>query len=166
MIPFELGRGGPGRAWRVVMVATVAQTLRHVRPLIRRLIASQDSVVLLASPEPLLEEIAASLGARSRGMVFPRRITPIRDLVALFRMQRYLRAYRPDVVHTHSPKASLITLMAARATRVPVRIYHFHGIPWETLGGFKRFLLKSADRLSIMCAGEVWCVSEACGTGS
>jgi glycosyltransferase involved in cell wall biosynthesis len=49
------------------------------------------------------------------------------DLAAFFRLLRIFRAWKPDVVHTHTAKAGAVGRTAARVAGVPVVIHTFHG---------------------------------------
>lgn len=55
-----------------------------------------------------------------------------------------------DIVHSTTPKAGLLVAIAAWIVRVPVRIHTFTGQPWIVEKGFKRFLLKSCDKLIVL----------------
>src|ERR1043166_8688432 len=90
-----------------------------------------------------------------------RRITPLRDLAALWRMRRILRSIKPDIVHGHTPKGGLLAMMGAWWCGVPVRIYHVHGLPMVTATGMKRRLLRLAEKTSCRLATQVLCVSES-----
>jgi len=90
-----------------------------------------------------------------------RRITPLRDLVALFRIWRILRTARPCVVHAHTPKAGLLGMVAAWLARVPVRIYHLHGLEHLNRTGLLRRLLRFTDRTACALANRVLCVSRS-----
>ena len=91
----------------------------------------------------------------------PRRITPPADLVALWRLFRLLRRIRPHLVHAHTPKAGLLGTIAAWLARVPVRIYHIHGLPHMTAKGPRRWLLQWAERTSCTLSHRVLCVSHS-----
>ncbi|MBN2304479.1 MAG: glycosyltransferase family 4 protein [Anaerolineae bacterium] len=56
-----------------------------------------------------------------------RELSPLRDLVTLFKLWRLMRKLRPDVVHTHTAKAGFVGRIAAWLARVPVRVHTFHG---------------------------------------
>jgi glycosyltransferase involved in cell wall biosynthesis len=56
-----------------------------------------------------------------------REITPLKDLLALVRIISLLNNFKPDIVHTHTPKAGLIGRVAARLLRIPC-IHTVHGI--------------------------------------
>jgi glycosyltransferase involved in cell wall biosynthesis len=71
--------------------------------------------------------------ARIRGVepiVIPelsRAIHPVRDAVALVKLVRILRRFRPEVVHTHTAKAGVLGRLAARLAGVPATVHTFHG---------------------------------------
>lgn len=90
-----------------------------------------------------------------------RRITPLRDLIALYRLFRTIRSIRPQIVHTHTPKAGLLGSMAAWLARVPVRIHTVHGLPMMTARGIKRLLLKWSEKIACSCSHQVFSVSQS-----
>ena len=91
----------------------------------------------------------------------PRRITPLRDLVAVTQLTQAIRRVRPTIVHAHTPKGGLIGMLAARAAGVPVRMYHMHGLPFMTATGRRRRLLRTTERISCALADRVICVSHS-----
>ncbi len=90
-----------------------------------------------------------------------RRIDPIRDCRALFRLYRLFRSNGYHIVHTHSVKAGLLGRLAARLTRVPVIIHTLHGVPFRITGDFKSRFYIAYERLlglithCFICVGEV-----------
>ena len=56
-----------------------------------------------------------------------RPIHPLKDFIALRRLEKLLREQQPDIVHTHSGKAGILGRLAARRAGVPVIIHHIHG---------------------------------------
>ncbi|TBR25667.1 glycosyltransferase family 1 protein [bacterium] len=56
-----------------------------------------------------------------------REANPVRDLAALFELERMLGEERPDVVHTHSSKAGILGRAAAKMAGVPAVVHTFHG---------------------------------------
>jgi glycosyltransferase involved in cell wall biosynthesis len=90
-----------------------------------------------------------------------RRITPLRDLGAVWRLWAELRAIRPDIVHSHTPKGGLLGMLAATLAGVPVRVYHLRGLPHVTASGPRRWLLVGAERVSCALAHRVLAVSRS-----
>lgn len=84
-----------------------------------------------------------------------REISPLVDLKTLFQLVRLFRRYRFDAVHSVTPKAGLLGMLAARMARVPVRVHWFTGQVWVTRTGVGRFVLKSADRLIAATASHL-----------
>lgn len=56
-----------------------------------------------------------------------RELSPLRDLVTIFKLWRLMWTYRPDIVHTHTAKAGFVGRTAAWLARVPVRVHTYHG---------------------------------------
>lgn len=76
-----------------------------------------------------------------------RRPAPLRDMLALFQMVRLLRRLNVQIVHSTTPKAGLLTAIAAWLARVPIRIHTFTGQPWVTMTGLLRFVSIMSDKL-------------------
>lgn len=55
-------------------------------------------------------------------------IRPHQDFLAYLQLLRLMRRGRYDIVHPNSTKAGIIGLAAARAARVPVRVFTAHGL--------------------------------------
>jgi len=94
------------------------------------------------------------LGFRLRVIPLPieRSISLRADLAALFDLIRLFREERFDVVHSVTPKAGLLAMLAGFFARLPVRVHIFTGQVWATRSGLSRLLLKSMDRLLAACA--------------
>jgi glycosyltransferase involved in cell wall biosynthesis len=116
---------------------------------------------VLSSPGDELDSFAAREGAHAHGVPMERRITPIRDLLAVFGICRVMRSVRPRIVHAHTPKAGVLAMVAARLVRIPVRVYHLHGLRFMTAEGFPRLLLRWTDKISCLLAHRVLCVSHS-----
>lgn len=118
-------------------------------------------VEVISSPGGQLDDFAGSEGVPAFAVPMERRITPLRDLVALARLWRRLRARRPQIVHAHTPKAGLLSMLAARLAGTPVRVYHLRGLPLATAAGWKRRLLVAAERAACRQAQRVIAVSHS-----
>ena len=110
------------------------------------------SVAANADPDTFATE---GLNARFFRIPLERRISPLRDLRALVRLVRLFTAPRFRVVHSVTPKAGLLAMLAAWLTRVPVRIHTFTGQVWATRRGAGRMLLRAMDGLIARLATHV-----------
>jgi glycosyltransferase involved in cell wall biosynthesis len=84
-----------------------------------------------------------------------RNISVFKDLTALFSLVNYLKEMQFDSVHSVSPKAGLIGVLAAKIAGVPIRIYTFTGQVWHTKKGLLKYLLKNIDRIIVYCATHI-----------
>ncbi len=89
---------------------------------------------------------AGQVNATFHAVPVERRVNPLRDLRALLALRRLFRRERFDAVHSFTPKAGLLAMLAARATGVPRRLHTFTGQVWATQRGVKRSFLKALDR--------------------
>src|SRR5207244_3824530 len=118
-------------------------------------------VIAVANPGAELDSVGERDQIQVIGLHMEREISPLRDLLALWRMWRLLRRIRPDIVCAATSKASLLAMLAARAVGVPARVYMQWGLRLETTRGLKHRLLAFAERIAARCAHRVWCVSDS-----
>ncbi|MEZ4900313.1 MAG: glycosyltransferase family 4 protein [Spirosomataceae bacterium] len=83
------------------------------------------------------------------------------DLKSLYQLVCYFRKYRPDIVHGNTPKAALLTMIAARLTSVPTRIYEIHGLPLETASFWGKIMWQPIEKISCSLATRVIAVSSS-----
>jgi predicted ATP-grasp superfamily ATP-dependent carboligase/glycosyltransferase involved in cell wall biosynthesis len=115
----------------------------------------------ISSAGPALQRFGVQEGIEVHAVAMTRRITPARDLLALWGLWRTLRRIRPQIVHAHTPKAGLLGMLAAWLSRVPVRIYHMRGLPFVTATGLRRRLLRWSEWLSCSLAHRVLAISNS-----
>jgi len=87
---------------------------------------------------------------------FTRKITPWQDMRCLFQLVRVIRNERPDIIHTHTPKAGLIGMLAARICNVPVRMHTVAGLPLMEASGIRRRILEFTEAITYACATNVY----------
>jgi len=91
-----------------------------------------------------------------------RGISPIADLKSIIAMVKVIRTFKPDIIHSYTPKAGLVCMVAGFLCRVSVRIHTFTGLIFPTtLNRLKHFVLKQVDALICACATMV--VAEGAG---
>jgi glycosyltransferase involved in cell wall biosynthesis len=102
------------------------------------------------------EDIQKNEGIRTIKLNMSREITPLQDLVSLVKMIFLILKEKPDIVHTHTPKAGLIGMLASFVCRVPHRLHTVAGLPvMEAIGG-KRRLLLMVEKLTYACATKIY----------
>jgi lipopolysaccharide/colanic/teichoic acid biosynthesis glycosyltransferase len=114
---------------------------------------------ILSSPGPFLEKVSAHEGVAHCAIPMKREIGLLRDAEALGKIYRTIRRLRPEIVDASTPKAGLLTGLAAWLARVPCRVYTLRGLRLETATGLKRAVLWLAEWTACACAHQVVCVS-------
>jgi len=149
----------------VVHVTTVPDALFFLRGQASFMKRAGFSLHAISSSSSSLGASLASFGEQEgipvHPVEMPRRITPLRDLISIWRMLRVLRKVRPAIVDAHTPKGGLLGMLAATLARAPVRVYHMHGLPFVTASGFRRQLLRWTERVSCLLAHRVLAVSHS-----
>jgi len=85
-----------------------------------------------------------------------REITPVQDIKALYQLYRVFKKEKPLIVHSHTPKAGTLAMIAARIARVPHRLHTVAGLPLVEATGMKRRILNLVEKLTYSCATKVY----------
>ncbi len=112
-------------------------------------------VVLLSSPGPELDEAENQYGVRGVRIPMERQISPFSDVVSLLRLIVIFIKEKPVMVHSMTPKAGLLCMIAAWLTKVPVRVHTFTGLVFPTATGLMRRILMLTDSITCACATHV-----------
>jgi len=118
--------------------------------------SSYYEVAAISSDSDLLSVVGANEGVRVKAVDMTREITPWNDFKALWKMYSFFIKEKPFIVHTHTPKAGIVGMMAAWLARVPLRLHTVAGLPLMEATGFKRHLLNFIERLTYSFATKVY----------
>lgn len=137
---------------KIIRATTIPKSLDvFCRGLLKKL-SEKYEVVALSSPGEEMQAIVEREGVRTITVPMERHISPWKDIVALFRLILVFRQERPTMVHSMTPKAGLLCMVAAWLTRVPVRVHTFTGLVFPTAKGLQRRLLMLTDSITCRCA--------------
>ena len=103
-----------------------------------------------------LKEVRENEGIVMEAINMSRKITPFQDLKSLWEMWNFLRKEKPQIVHTHTPKAGIIGMLAARLAGVPHRLHTVAGLPLMEAMGIKRKILNFVEKLTYSSATRVY----------
>lgn len=110
-------------------------------------------LIVNAKAYPLDNSLSAAVDVLH--MDIARKISPFSDLKAGWKLLTLMLLQRPDAVHSITPKAGLMAMLAGRLAGIPLRTHVFTGQVWANKTGLKRWLLKHADKLIARCATHV-----------
>jgi glycosyltransferase involved in cell wall biosynthesis len=113
-------------------------------------------VITISADGKEVNDIKVSENVKHIVVPFTRQITPLQDVKCLWQLYKILKKEQPQIVHTHTPKAGLIGMMAAKLANVPIRIHTVAGMPLMKFNGVKRRILEWCEALTYFCSTEVW----------
>jgi len=118
-----------------------------------------NEIHLICSPAKQLPGFAEKHGCKWKEIKITRKFDVLSDLKAIYKLLRYIRQYKFDIVSGHTPKAGMLAMIAAKIAGVKQRVYFRHGLVYETSSGVKRNILVWSERLASWCATKTVCVS-------
>ena len=139
---------------KIIRACTVSMSLGFVEGMLPDM-KKKYEVVLLSSPGPEMETIAKKYGVKTIAVPMERHISLKKDIVSLYKLIKVFRRERPQMVHSMTPKAGLLCMVAAWLTKVPVRIHTFTGLVFPTAQGLKRKILMLTDTITCACATHI-----------
>ena len=139
---------------KIIRACTVPQSLGFVKGMLPDL-CKQYEVVLLSSPGEQMDQITKEYGVKGIGIPMERHISLFKDIRALVKIIMVFRKEKPTMVHSMTPKAGMLCMIAAWVAHVPVRVHTFTGLVFPTSIGIKRKVLMATDYLTCACATHV-----------
>jgi len=103
-----------------------------------------------------VQQIVKAEGVEHVEIPFSRKITPLQDLKCLWQLYQLFKQEQPDIVHTHTPKAGLLGMIAAKLAGVKIRIHTLAGMPYMSAVGGKKGLLENIEKLTFKFATDIW----------
>lgn len=141
---------------KLIRITTVPLSLKILLKGQLKFMSDFFDVVAVSSPGEDLEIVKKEEGVRVEAIEMTRQITPLKDLISLFRLFLFLRKEKPQILHTHTPKAGTIGILAAKLAGVPHRLHTVAGLPLLETKGKKRKLLDAVEKMTYACATKVY----------
>jgi glycosyltransferase involved in cell wall biosynthesis len=113
-------------------------------------------VTAISSDSKYLEQCALKENVDYYHLEMSRRITPLNDLVSLLKLTKFLINNKPLIVHSHTPKAGIIAMLAAKIANVPIRLHTVGGLPLVESFGLRRKILIFVEKMTYKCATNVY----------
>ena len=141
---------------KVVRIATVAFALDVFLKGQLKYLNNYFQVTAVSGEDKHLDNIRKREGVTTKSIKMMPRISIFHDIISLFKLYVYFKKIKPEIVHSITPKAGLLSMIAARFANVPVRIHTFTGLIFPTKSGLMQALLINMDRLLCHCATHVF----------
>lgn len=139
----------------ICFVATAHYTIEvFLLDQIKKLSEVYNVTVVLKATDP---DFLARRGIKADVIFVPieRKISLINDVRALYFLIKFFRDNSFDLVHSVTPKAGLLAMLASLFANINIRIHMFTGQVWGSRRGLIRWILKSTDRITALAATHV-----------
>lgn len=141
---------------KILRTVTVPQSINFFKEVIQRMAKDGYEIVVVTSPGVELDKFREECPQfKAIELPMERHISLCKDALSLLRMIWVLLKERPFIIHSMTPKAGLLTMVAGWLTRVPLRVHTFTGLVWPTAVGTKRKVLMLTDKILCACATHV-----------
>jgi N,N'-diacetylbacillosaminyl-diphospho-undecaprenol alpha-1,3-N-acetylgalactosaminyltransferase len=107
--------------------------------------------------EPIIDQMEVPIQRISSDLV----LNPLLFYQRLSKFRSCLKASKPKILHAHQSRASVIPLLAAYLEKIPVRIYHNHGLPYLGYTGILKWLLQLLEVINVRLSTHVLLVSHS-----
>lgn len=141
---------------KLVRITTIPLSLEKLLEGQLTFMSDYYEVIAVSAEKKRLEEYGSNNNVRTFWLEMTRAITPLQDLKSLIKLVRFFKKEKPLIVHTHTPKAGIIGMLAGKLAGVPIRLHTVAGLPLLETRGVKRTILDEVETLTYQLATRVY----------
>ena len=112
-------------------------------------------LIAISSPGTSLQKIHINENVKIYEVKIERRLSVLNDIIAVFKLYKIFKDNRPFIVHSHTPKAGLVSMLASFLARVPNRIHTFTGLIFPYKRGLYKLVLIFVDKTICFFANKI-----------
>jgi glycosyltransferase involved in cell wall biosynthesis len=142
---------------KLIRITTVPISLKYlITGQMRFMSKNGFDVTMISAGGEEIKDVIKNEECRHIILPLTRKITPIKDTIAVIKLYKYLKNEKPQIVHTHTPKAGIVGMMASYFAKVPLRLHTVAGLPLMEVKGAKRNLLNLVEKCTYKFATKVY----------
>lgn len=141
---------------KLIRITTIPISLEKLLENQLRFMKQYYDVTAISADLTNLERVGKLQEVPVYAIEMTRKITPWQDLKATWRLFRFFKKEKPFIIHTHTPKAGTVGMLAAKLAGVPHRLHTVAGLPLLEATGKKRKLLNFVEKITYACATKVY----------
>ena len=146
----------PTKVNKLIRITTVPLSLEKLLEGQLSFMKEYYEVTAISAEQERLQAFGKANGISTYHVELTREITPWADLKALSKMYWHFKREKPLMVHSHTPKAGIIGMLAAKLAGVPLRLHTVAGMPLMETSGAKRKILEQVEKLTYSSATHVY----------
>ena len=117
-------------------------------------------ITIVSSNKSELEKLGKKQGVKTFCLPLTRKITPFKDIMAIFKLYFFLKREKPKIVHSHTPKAGFVGMTASFFAGVPIRMHTVAGLPLMETKFIKKKVLIFIEKLTYLFASNIYSNSQ------
>ena len=141
---------------KLIRITTIPDSLRGILKGQLKFMSDTYEVIAVSSNGEMLNEVKLHEGVKVIPINMSRTISPFKDIKALIQLYFLFKKEKPLIVHTHTPKAGILGMIAAKIAGVPNRLHTVAGLPLLLAKGNRRKVLNLVEKVTYTCATEVF----------
>lgn len=141
---------------KLIRITTVPISLKVLLKGQMRFMNNYFKVMGVSSGGQDLNAVKDEEGIMVVSIEMSRKITPVKDIRSLWEFYKLCKKEKPQIVHSHTPKAGIVGMLGARFAGVPLRLHTVAGLPLMETNGMKRKILDFVEKLTYTSATNVY----------
>ena len=142
--------------YTLVRITTIPGSLKGLLKGQLNYMSQYFNVIGISSPGETLDEVKRFEGIKVYAVPIKRKPSPIADLVSVYRIYSILKKEKPTIVHTHTPKAGFVGMIAAYLANVPLKLHTVAGLPLMTRKGLIKKVLIWIEMITYRFADMIY----------
>ena len=141
---------------KLIRTSTVALSLNYLLKGQLGFLNEHYNVVAVSGQDEHLQLVKVREKVRVVDLKMERKMSLVKDFISLIKLYKLLKKEKPNIVHSITPKAGLITMLAAYLAGVPIRLHTFTGLIFPTKEGLPKKILMAMDKVLCKCATAIY----------
>ena len=141
---------------KVIRTSTIPISLNKLLKGQLKFLSKEFEVIGLSSSGTDLDEVKDREGVKTIAVEMQRGMSPFKDIVSLVKLYLVFKKEKPQIVHSITPKAGLLCMLAAKFAGVPIRMHMFTGLLFPTMKGFSQKIFIKMDQLLRWAATNIY----------
>jgi UDP-N-acetylglucosamine:LPS N-acetylglucosamine transferase len=141
---------------KVIRTSTIPISLNKLLKGQLKFLSKEFEVIGLSSSGTDLDEVKNRERVKTITVEMQRGMSPFKDIVSLVKLYLVFKKEKPQIVHSITPKAGLLCMLAAKFAGVPIRMHMFTGLLFPTMKGFSQKFFIKMDQLLCWAATNIY----------
>lgn len=141
---------------KIIRTSTQAISLNYLLKGQLHFLNQNYDVIGVSGEDHHLKEVRIREKIKTISIEMQRKISPLKDLISLFKLYLLFKNEKPLIVHSITPKAGLLTMIAGYFAKTPIRIHTFTGLIFPSKKGLLKQILIIMDKILCCCATNIY----------